>query len=384
MTNTVKIIIGAVVAVLVVAVGYSLVNKEPVSTEPIKIGATFPLTGKLAFLGVDEKEGIDFALKQINENQNGINGRRLELVVEDNEGDPKKAVSAFNKIILQKPLAFISAFTHISSALAPLAEQNNLPMIYNSTINTLAESNPYVFKDYNNMEQDAGFIAKNLLNKGIKEIYAIVLVNDAYAVFMDSFENEYARGGGSIIGKDSFTMGVNDFRTLILKAKSSGAKNILLASGFPNHVIPFMQQMEELRMTNNVVVAIPLCAFPQTVEAVGGILNKTNAVCTWFSFDKDEKTNEQVMKFIEDFEKEYRKKPNYSHAYTYDQTMVLAEAMRKCERENNLAPGCIKNKLLGVKNYDGIAGKLSFDENGVSERPTYLIQFGGNGTRVIK
>lgn len=386
MTKTAKTILGLIVAILVVWGIYSILQKssEPVANEPIKVGVTFPLTGIFAFMGTDELEGVEFATKEINEKQNGINGRPLQIIIEDNEGDTKKAVSAFYKLMLEKPTALITAFTHITSALAPLAEQNQILTIYNSTINTFAEENQYVFKDYSDMEKDGKVMVKYLLEKDIKEIYVLSVINDAYITFLDSFKKEYLPGGGTIIGEDSFMMNETDFRTALLKIKKTGGKNILFNCGFSHLVIPFAKQMEEMQMTDGFTLAIPLGSFPQTIEEVGDILNKTNTVGTWFAFDENEKTNVETVDFVNKFEMEYQKKPNYHHAYTYDQTMILAQAMRICDNKSQLNSDCLRKQLLNLKNYVGVAGPINFDENGVSQRSVYLHQFGIDRMKVIK
>jgi hypothetical protein len=66
--------------------------------QTIKIGGVYALTGKAASFGKEVKNGVDSAVDAINE-KGGIEGRKLLVVSEDTQSDPKHAVSAFEKLI---------------------------------------------------------------------------------------------------------------------------------------------------------------------------------------------------------------------------------------------------------------------------------------------
>ncbi|GKT37072.1 Leu/Ile/Val-binding protein like protein, partial [Aduncisulcus paluster] len=75
----------------------------------IKIGAILPLTGDAAAWGIPPKNAALLAVEQINAD-GGINGKKLELIVEDGGCDPKMGVSAINKLLsVDKPIAVVGA-----------------------------------------------------------------------------------------------------------------------------------------------------------------------------------------------------------------------------------------------------------------------------------
>ncbi len=368
-----------IIAIIIVFSAYVLISKninKDETQETIKIGATFPLTGSFAYLGVQEKQGVELAVEEINKN-GGINNKKLVVIFEDNEGDAKKAATSAQKLINQdKIVAMITAFTHITASVSPITAANNILLIYNSTITSFAESNKYVFQDYNNMERDGKALAEEFIKRNISTVSFIQVQNDAYTVFYNSFKKHFEFAGGKIENYEQFLMTETNFSTILTKVKTKSTnKNIIIGSGFPQHVIPIFQQMKTLKM-NDWQTGVPVGAFPETTSAVPDMLESTKTITTWFSFDKN---NEQEGGgFINNFKEVYKTDPEFSAAYTYDQTHVLAQGLEYCDKKNIINADCLSDFLINMPIYNGVAGTLDFDNNGVSYRPTKLLEFKNN------
>ncbi|MGH7278994.1 MAG: ABC transporter substrate-binding protein, partial [Candidatus Rokuibacteriota bacterium] len=82
----------ALVALAAVAVP----ERAAAQTAPFKIGALGPLTGGAAVIGIGEVNGIKLRLKQLNYE---IAGRTIELIVEDDAGDPTTGLTKAQKLI---------------------------------------------------------------------------------------------------------------------------------------------------------------------------------------------------------------------------------------------------------------------------------------------
>lgn len=98
---------------------------------PIMIGATLALSGKLSFAGTAQMRGLQLAVDDINA-RGGVAGRELELIVEDNAGQPSRAVSGTLKLLtVEKVPIFFSAFTHITQAVKePVADTPEIRKLY--------------------------------------------------------------------------------------------------------------------------------------------------------------------------------------------------------------------------------------------------------------
>src|SRR5690349_15359937 len=99
------LIIGALVAALAVIVIAVRVRRDDPG-QVIKIGAILPLTGPLAQLQDQLKSGMELAVKEINDS-GGINGKKLVIVYQDNQNDPRQSVSAFQQLITQESVPII-------------------------------------------------------------------------------------------------------------------------------------------------------------------------------------------------------------------------------------------------------------------------------------
>jgi len=100
------------------------------SSAPIRIGASFSDTGTYAALGQTVRRGYALCVKQANE-RGGVLGRRLELLTEDDESQPKKAVEIYERLITQAKvdMVFSPYSSPITDAVATVTEKHALPMV---------------------------------------------------------------------------------------------------------------------------------------------------------------------------------------------------------------------------------------------------------------
>ena len=118
-------LIGAGVVVIAVGVFFALKIHEE---DPIKIGAIISLTGPASHL-VDVRDSMELAVEEVNA-WGGINGRKLDLIVEDSRSSPEAAKKAFDRIeALDHPLLYVSVTSVVSSALSPLAKKNRVVLV---------------------------------------------------------------------------------------------------------------------------------------------------------------------------------------------------------------------------------------------------------------
>ena len=98
--------------------------------EPIKIGVNIELSGPVAFAGIEPRDALVMEVERINKG-GGINGRPIELIIEDNGCDPAKAASAVTKLVRRdKVVAIIGPiFAGISPTAAALTEREKIPNI---------------------------------------------------------------------------------------------------------------------------------------------------------------------------------------------------------------------------------------------------------------
>jgi len=375
MNKTIKIILWLVVAIIVIRgiwYGVSRKSTAPTTKEPIKIGATLALTGKYAYIGEAEKNGLNMAIEEIN-SKGGINGRQLVLIVEDNQGDAQQAVSGVSKLLnVDNVNVIFSAFTHITNAIKDVIAQKGKIMIYASTVRGIAESNPLFFRDYYDAIDHGRVLAKLVKNSGYKNIAFLTEISDQCQELENSFKEEAARYGINIVTKESFNTTENDLKTPLLKIKESKPEAIVCCTWRHEHIL--MKQLKELGIIKIQTFhwVAPFLPIADTKE-MRDLFEENKAISTWYGFVKGSLSERQKEFFI-NYQKRYGIEPIADAAYVYDDIYVLADALMKCDQENRINDSsCISSKLKNV-DYNGIAGRLTFSEGGVSSREVIVIK----------
>lgn len=161
----------------------------PKVSEPIRIGAIDPQTGPFAAYGEPVKEGMLLAVDEINA-KGGINGRKIELLLEDDAGDPKNAVNAFTKLatVSKVPIIIGPLSSGASMATAPLANQYKVVELATlaGTIN-LTNAGDYVFRIYPSSEIGSRYIAKMAVEKFKAKKAAILYPTNPFGVASKKF-----------------------------------------------------------------------------------------------------------------------------------------------------------------------------------------------------
>jgi branched-chain amino acid transport system substrate-binding protein len=132
MNKTTKTILWLAVAIIILGgiwYGVSKKSTAPTTKEPIKIGVLAPLTGEAASFGQNSLAGVNLAVKEIND-QGGINGRKVEIVAEDDKCSAE-GVNAINKLInVDKVIGIIGPVCSASGGPSlPIAQNNGVPAI---------------------------------------------------------------------------------------------------------------------------------------------------------------------------------------------------------------------------------------------------------------
>ncbi len=125
-----KSILG-IIGIIVIAIGLGsfFFFEESIIMQPIKIGVTLAITGPGSGLDIEIRDGMQMAVDEIN-SRGGINGRPVELIIVDNETNPEKAKKDFLEIEeTHAPLLYVSSTSTIATAVAPLAEENEVVLI---------------------------------------------------------------------------------------------------------------------------------------------------------------------------------------------------------------------------------------------------------------
>ncbi len=110
-----------------------MMTAGPVAAEAIKVGVVLPLTGKLAKFGEIENKSFLMAVEEINA-AGGVNGKKIELIIEDTTGKPDVGRSAIEKLISRDKVVIVGGgySSSVTWASVAVAQQRKVPFLVNT------------------------------------------------------------------------------------------------------------------------------------------------------------------------------------------------------------------------------------------------------------
>jgi branched-chain amino acid transport system substrate-binding protein len=206
----------------------------------VTIGGIFPLTGPAAPIGIEEQQGVQFAIDQINA-AGGVDGNKAVALYEDSQGMPQVGVLSFNKLVdLQSVPVVISAFSSVSLAIAPLATRKKV-LVMNAAAQSdkLAKASPYLINTIPLVGDETTGLVSYMVNTLGKKTAAIVYENAAAGIdAKDDFVTAFQGLGGKIVADESVEFGLTNYRPTLLKVASAKPDFVYFAvtQGHPTYI----------------------------------------------------------------------------------------------------------------------------------------------------
>lgn len=320
----------------------------------IKIGSIGPLSGAVAVYGVECKNGIDLAVAEINA-AGGVNGQLLEVVAEDDEGNPEKSVSAYKKLVTKDGVTFVvgSLTSGCTQAITQSAQAQKIIQIAPAaTAMTITDAGNYIFRTCF-IDPFQGTVGGKFAGDVLGANTAAVLYdigNDYSVGLKDNFIVEFERLGGRVIAQESYNTGDKDFNAQITKIKNVNADVIYLPDYYGT-VALIAKQLRAQGIDKPIVGADGWDGL--TENAGEEVLN--GYYSNHYATDSD---SEAVQQFVAAFEEKFGKKPNSFAALGYDSVYLLKDAILNAGTTETAAV----RDALEATDGDYVTGHLTFDE----------------------
>jgi len=355
-------------AVFLFAVGLTVAILSACSskTDTIRIGGVYALTGKGASYGQWIKNAVDLAVDEVNQS-GGVNGRKIEVFSEDTQSDPKTSVSVFEKLISVNKIIAAIGFITSSEAMAcvPVAERNQVIMITPiASTPELRGAGKFVFRTRESGQGDSFVIAEHVYNDlGIHEA-AILYENAANAIgYRDAFVQRYEGLGGKITLNLTYDEGSTDFRPILTRLKAEQPKAVYIP-GIGKVLGRLLKQAKELEITTQFFSSAGI-EDPELCKIAGDAANGVVFAAPAFSVDS---ADAATKAFVDAYRKRFQEDPSVYAANAYDSAKLVVAALRV----GNVTPTQIRDYLHAVKDYDGVSGRITFDEFGEVTKPVVI------------
>lgn len=350
------------------------------TSDTVKVGGHFELTGKVAAYGSPINEGVKLALEQKNA-AGGVLKKKVELVELDNKSDVKEAASVATKLTQSNVVAILGpATTSNASAQTPIANRAKLPVILPAAtgdkvvVEDEKTNKPYdyIFRTAFNDSFQGKVLATYAKNKGYQKVVVLQDASSDYAKGISAvFKENYT---GDIVLTENFQSKDKDFNAILSKLKGQSF-DALLIFGYYEEGGPIIKQAREMGIEAPILGGDGL-ASATLVELAG----KENVRNVFFVNHFTTLTEEaHVKQFIADYKAKYNKTPDAFAALGYDSAGWLLQAI---EQAGEATPAKMTEALANTKEYKGVTGtfKLGADHNVV--KSTYIIEMqNGEETR---
>lgn len=329
----------------------------------IKIGAILPLTGEVSVYGIKMKKGIDLAAKQWN-SKGGINGKPLNILYEDDQADPKMSVSAVQKLISTEKISVIigGAISATALPIIPIIDKSKVVLFSPAaTSPKLGGSSPYFFRNWPSDIYDGSAMGQFAANTLAIKRVAILNVNNEWGIGISRVFGEiFKKNGGEIVISDSYEQNATDFRAQLAKIKNQQVEAIFIP-GYLKELINILRQKKELGIKSPILSAYGFYD-PKILELAQDAAE--GAIFTTPTYDPDKK-DPAIENYVAIFQKEYGEKPDIWSAQAYDAMNIIAVALERKQQAGTE----LRNEIARIRNFEGVAGRTSFDENGEVQKP---------------
>jgi len=364
----------AAVAVAVVLVFSGACFAAP---KPIKLGAFFDLSGPAAFIGTPTKLVAQMVVDKINK-AGGINGRPLELIIGDTQGDPAKAVNIAKKFIYKDKVAAIIGPTRTGTGMAvkKIVQAGKVP-----TFMTVG-GDPVIMGGPKLGSYEWVFKSPQRSSVAVKRLYLYLkeknLTRIALMTASDGFGKDGARWlaklapdfGLTLVAEESFGPKDTDMTAQLTKIKNAQPQAIVVWTIGPAGSIV---------SKNKVQLGIDLPLFqchglpdPKYIELAGQAAEGDAMPSTKLMVPDALPDNDPQKPVIKEFVRLYTQQYGYdkqfpinTHSgYAWDAIMIVADAMKKVGTD----PGKLRKAIEETKGYVGISGVYNLtaeDHNGL-------------------
>jgi branched-chain amino acid transport system substrate-binding protein len=353
---------------LTLSCGQQQKNPEDRSTMPI--GFFGDLTGPTFNFGLSAKNGVLMAADEINL-AGGINGHKIDIVIEDDKGSPEQAALVTGNLIDRyKVVAIIGAgASGNSQAAAPKAQSAHVPLIAPSSTNpAVTQAGDYIFRacfiDKFQGEVMAKFAVKSL--KAKRAAIMLDFTSPYSRGLTEFFEFGFARLGGEIVAKQSYAQGDADYRGQLSAIKAANPE-VIYIPGYYGDVAIIARQARQLGLTVPLLGADGWDA-PELWELGGDALNGSY-ISNHYSADDPAET---IQKFVHEYRQRYGNlTPDAHAALAYDALRFLAEAIQRAGTTDGQK---LRDSLAETKNFAGVTGIISMDRERNAVKPAVILK----------
>ncbi len=334
-------------------------NNTNQNTEgPIKIALLDAQSGQLSSLGAWELKGVRMVVDEWNAG-GGINGRKIELGVFDDQRDPTVGTTLARKIASEGYIAMLgTAESAVTIAMAPILQENKIPNITSGqSPGLVAVKSPFLFLNGPTSTTYDETLAKYLVDtKGLKSI-AMITNNGGYGKGEhDAFVKALGARSVTAVEDQVVTTDQKDFSSALTTIRQKNPQVVFIGAEEVQSGL-IVKQARDLGITVPFAGAAPQ-GTPVFVDTAGAANTEGSIVSSpYLSND----INDATKKFAAAYKAKFNEDAELHGAKAYDGAQILFTALKN----SNGATGQALADAIRATKYQGLLGNFAFDETGV-------------------
>lgn len=349
-----------IAALIAIAAGCLVYAAQTQAAAPIKIGALFAVTGPAAYLGEPEKNTVLMVQEQVNA-AGGINGRPIEIIVEDTEGDEAKTVMKAKKLITQDEVVAIIGPTRSGTTMAaiPIVEKYEIPMISCAAAEDIVKPvKKWVFKTPQSDADAARVIYEKIKAMGITKVALTTGTTGFGAAGREQLKKLAPEYGVTIVADETYGPKDTDMTAQLTKIKGTDAQAIINWEIVPAQTT-IMKNRKQLGMT------IPLfqshgfgnIKFARDAgDAADGVLFPGGRLLAVDTLPDSHPQKALLAKYKKDYEEQFKTDVSTFGGHAFDAVNLVIAALKAVGPDK----AKIREHIENTKNFVGTGGIFNY------------------------
>jgi branched-chain amino acid transport system substrate-binding protein len=357
-------------------------SSSDATQEPIKIGAILSLTGPYAGLGDPEKKLIEMEVKKIND-AGGIDGRPIEVIIEDDATDEAQAVAAASRLIEQENVVAIIGASGTGQTMAMRGDVQRAGIPQVSMAGGTVITNPVdslVFATPWSNTIVVPFTLDYMKSQGITKIG---LLTDSGGFGTDGqavFKAEAPKAGVEIVADETLNPGDTDMTAQLTKIKNSDAQAVVMWTA-GSEAATIAKNAQDLGIDLPIYGSHGI-ARQEFIDGAGdaaeGVKLAAGKVLDPSLYGEDSEGATVANDFIDSYQQAYGEKPGMFPGYAYDALYLVVEAAKRVQ--GDLTPQALRDEIENTSGWVGIDGTYNMtadDHNGLTVDDLQMFEISG-------
>jgi branched-chain amino acid transport system substrate-binding protein len=364
--HRISVLAGALMFVASAACERKSTTTAETTTGDILVGLYGSLTGDGASFGQSSREGVELAVEEINKAGGLLGGRKIKLLVEDDQSKPEEASNAVTKLITQDKVVGVigEVASRRSLAAGPVCQKYQTPMISPASTNErVTEIGDYIFRVCFIDPFQGEVLAKFAYNDlKARKIAVLKDIQQDYSVGLtDAIVKTFTSLGGQVLAPVSYSSGDADFKAILTQVRSQ-KPDVVFATGYYPEAAIIVRQARELGMK------MPFLGGDGWVGDALKNGREALANCYISNHYSGDNPDPVVQNFVKSYIAKFNHEPDSIAALGYDAAKVLADAITR----SNSTEGPKIREALAKADVPGVTGRLKMNEKRNVDKPAVI------------